>query len=158
MRTAVILCVLATAALAEDNRSVAKEAFREAIRYYNLGDFEKALELFKRAYLNYNEPRILFNTAQCERQLGTGAGNITSDTLNRPIVALDQADMTGLNKAYVFRWEGNSTWVRLGTGFAPGMTVSRGISVAVNPQNQIAVALVESDGTFPKVTVFRSNQ
>jgi tetratricopeptide (TPR) repeat protein len=66
-----IALVSATGAVqAADNKSIAKEAFREGTRQYDMGDYAKALDLFKKAYLHYEEPVILFNIAQCERQLG----------------------------------------------------------------------------------------
>jgi tetratricopeptide (TPR) repeat protein len=41
----------------------------EGVRYYNLGDFTTALEKYKAAYLASGDDSILFNVAQCQRQL-----------------------------------------------------------------------------------------
>jgi tetratricopeptide (TPR) repeat protein len=66
----IVLCIGASAARAGDDKVAAKEAFREGTRQYELGDFRKALDAFKRAYLSYEEPAFLFNIAQCYRQVG----------------------------------------------------------------------------------------
>jgi tetratricopeptide (TPR) repeat protein len=65
----VTVCALMGSARA-DNKALARDLFREGTRQYDLGDYSKALELFKKAYLNFEEPAILFNLAQCQRQLG----------------------------------------------------------------------------------------
>jgi tetratricopeptide (TPR) repeat protein len=56
-----------------DNRAVAREAYDEARRHYELDEFSAALEGFKRAYLAVDDPSLLFNIAQCHRQLGNRA-------------------------------------------------------------------------------------
>lgn len=56
-----------------DNKAVAREAYREGTRQYDLGDYRLALDAFKRAYLAYEDPALLFNIAQCNRQLGDRA-------------------------------------------------------------------------------------
>ncbi len=53
-----------------DNKTVAKAAFQEGTRQFDLANFDRALESFKRAYLAYEEPAFLFNIAQCHRALG----------------------------------------------------------------------------------------
>jgi tetratricopeptide (TPR) repeat protein len=63
------LAALVGVAHGGDNKAAARDSYREGTRQYDLGDYQKALELFKRAYLLYEEPSILFNSAQCERQL-----------------------------------------------------------------------------------------
>lgn len=63
----VVTC--ATSAHAEDKQK-AKIAFRAALQHYNLGEFRAALDGFKEAYRNYEDPTFLFNLGQCERQLG----------------------------------------------------------------------------------------
>jgi hypothetical protein len=65
----VILCTLTTTAWA-DNKQVAKQAYVDGKRHYDVGEFSEALADFKKAYLNYAEPVFLFNIAQCHRQLG----------------------------------------------------------------------------------------
>jgi tetratricopeptide (TPR) repeat protein len=70
MRLGVVLVTLATAfpAAAED-KDAARKAFSEGARYYNLSQYSDALDAFKRAYWNYEEPSFLYNIAQCERAL-----------------------------------------------------------------------------------------
>jgi len=53
-----------------DDRARARAAFRAGSQHYNLGEFQQALDAFKEAYRRYEDPSILFNIAQCERQLG----------------------------------------------------------------------------------------
>jgi tetratricopeptide (TPR) repeat protein len=55
----------------------ARALFREATRDYNLGEFRQALGEFRAAYKEYQEPRILFDIAQCHRQLDDKAQAIT---------------------------------------------------------------------------------
>lgn len=68
------LCVMALivsiafSAAAED-KEAARQAFSEAQRYYNLNQYADALEAFKRAYWNYEDPVFLYNIAQCHRLL-----------------------------------------------------------------------------------------
>jgi hypothetical protein len=66
---ALVLCALGGVAYA-DNKEAAKQAYTEGKRQYDLGDYGAALEAFKRAYLNYEEPVFLFNIAQCYRAVG----------------------------------------------------------------------------------------
>src|SRR4051794_14490315 len=64
-----LLCALAGSAFA-DNKEAARESYTEGKRHYDLGEYDSALEAFKKAYLNYEEPVFLFNIAQCYRALG----------------------------------------------------------------------------------------
>src|SRR5581483_435073 len=67
----VALCLLAVAGTARaENPARAKEAYKEGLLQYNLGEYEKALDKFKTAYLELPDPAFLFNIAQCQRQLG----------------------------------------------------------------------------------------
>jgi tetratricopeptide (TPR) repeat protein len=70
---AALLVAVATTATARparaDNRTVAREAYKEGTRYFEVGDFQNALEAFKKAYVAYEEPAFLFNMAQCYRLL-----------------------------------------------------------------------------------------
>lgn len=50
-------------------REKAKALFEEANAHYKVREFEKALQGFKEAYLLSEEPVLLFNMAQCYRQL-----------------------------------------------------------------------------------------
>src|SRR4051812_2999579 len=64
-----IALVLSLTARAED-KDAARKASAEGQKYYNLNQFADALEAFKRAYWNYEEPSFLYNIAQCHRLLG----------------------------------------------------------------------------------------
>lgn len=41
--------------------------------HYNLDQFDKALPAYEAAYLDFQDPALLFNIAQCHRKLGHGA-------------------------------------------------------------------------------------
>src|SRR4051812_22084358 len=64
-----LLCAMPRLSRAE-NKDAARRAYAEGRRRYDLNEFAPALEAFKRAYLNYEDPAFLFNIAQCHRQLG----------------------------------------------------------------------------------------
>ena len=55
---------------ADDAHARARAAFKSGSQHYNLGEFQQALESFRDAYRNYDDPSFLFNIGQCERQLG----------------------------------------------------------------------------------------
>lgn len=57
------------AARADDNRQVARAAYQEGTRQFEIGDYQAALAAFKKAYLAYDDPAFLFNMAQCYRLL-----------------------------------------------------------------------------------------
>jgi tetratricopeptide (TPR) repeat protein len=65
-----IVCGLALAVAHADNKQLARDAYRDGTRLYDLADYQGALEQFKKAYFNYEEPAFLYNIAQCYRQLG----------------------------------------------------------------------------------------
>jgi tetratricopeptide (TPR) repeat protein len=69
----VVASFLLAGSAAADNKDVARAAYQEGTRLYDLADFNRALEAFRTAYLNYEEPAFLFNIAQCYRQLGNRA-------------------------------------------------------------------------------------
>ncbi len=52
-----------------DNKAVAREAYRNGTRMYDLGHFKEALAEFEKAYVNFEDSALLFNLAQCHRQL-----------------------------------------------------------------------------------------
>jgi tetratricopeptide (TPR) repeat protein len=56
--------------IARADKEVARQSFLEGTRLYDVADFNAALEAFKKAYVNYEEPSFLFNIAQCYRQIG----------------------------------------------------------------------------------------
>jgi tetratricopeptide (TPR) repeat protein len=60
---------LSSAAYADDVPA-AREVYQRGVRYYDLGELEKALAAFKEAYLLYESPAFLFNIGLCERKLG----------------------------------------------------------------------------------------
>jgi hypothetical protein len=59
-RTVCVLLLLASVAHAE-NRAKARELFKEAQQHYKLGEFQQALDGFKEAFRNFEEPSLLFN-------------------------------------------------------------------------------------------------
>ncbi|HEY2744864.1 MAG TPA: tetratricopeptide repeat protein [Polyangia bacterium] len=67
---ALVIVVMATAPAMASNKQRAREEFRIGLQHYNLGEFKEALETFKSAYRDYDDPSFLFNIAQCERMLG----------------------------------------------------------------------------------------
>lgn len=69
-----LLCVLLSAktvvAKGEDpKRAEARSKFETGSRAYNLRNYEEALADFKAAYVLIGDPSLLFNIAQCERQM-----------------------------------------------------------------------------------------
>ncbi len=64
------LLLLAPPALARDAALLqAKKQFVKGETHYRLGEFEQALALYRKAYKLSNRPALLFNVAQCFRQL-----------------------------------------------------------------------------------------
>jgi tetratricopeptide (TPR) repeat protein len=70
MRWLILLVLLSPIAAWAQSKTKAREAYRRASQHYDLGEYTQALEAFKEAYRNYEEPSFLFNIAQCHRQLG----------------------------------------------------------------------------------------
>lgn len=75
MRLAASLLALALAsaaapALAADDPKKARAEYEEGLKHYNLGEFDKAVEHFKAAYLARADAVLLYNVAQAQRQLG----------------------------------------------------------------------------------------
>jgi tetratricopeptide (TPR) repeat protein len=67
--TLLALGALAASAEAED-KAAARQAFVQGSKYYDLQQYADALDAFKRAYWNYEDPVIIYNIAQCHRALG----------------------------------------------------------------------------------------
>jgi hypothetical protein len=65
---AVIVGESAAQAQAEDKSAQARKAFEDGKKAYNLGDFDKAVELWKAGYDIKDDPVFLFNIAQAYRQ------------------------------------------------------------------------------------------
>jgi hypothetical protein len=57
---------------AQTPTQVARAHFDSGQRLYDVGEFARALEEFKASYLASDDPVLLFNMAQCQRQLGQG--------------------------------------------------------------------------------------
>lgn len=71
MRRAVVVAFALCSSLpAFADEATARRDFDAGERAYNLGDFNKAVELFKKAYEEWPEPAFLFNIAQTYRQAG----------------------------------------------------------------------------------------
>jgi tetratricopeptide (TPR) repeat protein len=60
----------ATAPGTDDVAAQARQRFTEGTLAYDLGEFHKALEAYSEAYRLVAKPGLLFNVAQCHRQLG----------------------------------------------------------------------------------------
>jgi len=78
LRFALVLAFALSSALvpttaSADNRSIARDAYREGTRQFEVGDYTAALESFKKAYVSFEEPAFLFNMAQCNRLLNNKA-------------------------------------------------------------------------------------
>ena len=56
-----------------ENKGKAREAFRVGTQHYKLAEYGEALDNFKEAYRNFEDPTFLFNIAQCQRQLNNKA-------------------------------------------------------------------------------------
>jgi tetratricopeptide (TPR) repeat protein len=65
---AIAAILLAASSARADETSAAKEIYERGVRYYNLGQFEDALDAFRSIY-SIDRPQLLFNIAQCQRQL-----------------------------------------------------------------------------------------
>jgi tetratricopeptide (TPR) repeat protein len=67
---AIALLALASGVARAEDAQKAREAYRTAARHYDLGEYREALDGFKEAYRNLENPALLFNIAQCHRHLG----------------------------------------------------------------------------------------
>ncbi len=66
-----LLTVGAQAGKPEDEaKQKARTEYLEAMKTYNLGEYQQALDHFKEAYRNYPDGSFLFNIGQCQRSLG----------------------------------------------------------------------------------------
>jgi hypothetical protein len=73
MRLLLLILVIASSPARADNKQAARDAYKEGARLYDLQDYKGALEAFRKAYVNFEEPTLLFNIAQCQRYLGQKA-------------------------------------------------------------------------------------
>ncbi|HEX9103865.1 MAG TPA: tetratricopeptide repeat protein, partial [Polyangia bacterium] len=72
-----VIALLLVAAPASADRVSAKQAYERGVKQYNLGEYESALEAFTSAYDQLPDPALLYNLAQCHRQLGHARKAIT---------------------------------------------------------------------------------
>ncbi|MDQ3296982.1 MAG: hypothetical protein M3619_10385, partial [Myxococcota bacterium] len=77
----------------------AKTLFDQGNQHYNLGEFAKALESYKRAYRVKALPAFLFNIAQCHRKLGHHGEAI--QMYQSYLVGLPNADNKGLVESLI---------------------------------------------------------
>lgn len=96
-----VVTLLVPSARAE-NKEKARELYRAATHNYDFGEYQQALDGFKEAYQNYEDPAFLFNIAQCHRAIGHKQEAITfyksylrnsSDAPNRDEVQKTIADL-----------------------------------------------------------------
>jgi tetratricopeptide (TPR) repeat protein len=55
---------------AQADKLKARELYEKGTKAYNLQEYARALDLFKQAYEQQSDSVLLFNIAQCQRQLG----------------------------------------------------------------------------------------
>jgi tetratricopeptide (TPR) repeat protein len=60
-----------------DNVTAAAAHYKQGRKLYQVGEYARALEEFKQAYLAKEDAAFLFNIAQCHRQLGATREAIT---------------------------------------------------------------------------------
>jgi tetratricopeptide (TPR) repeat protein len=65
----ILLALAVAGSVHGEDRAAARQAYGEAVKHYDLNQYAEALDAFKRAYWNYEDPVILFNIAQCHRSL-----------------------------------------------------------------------------------------
>lgn len=73
---AVCVLLLSLVAHAGEDKERAREHFRKGSQHFRLGEFSEALTNFKEAYRAVEDPSILYNIAQCHRQLNQKADAI----------------------------------------------------------------------------------
>lgn len=99
LRLCIVLasCCMALNVAAEESTGW-RALYREGSRQYDLGDFRAALDSFKRAYLAHEEAGILFDIAECHRQLGENAEAVQAyqSYLRRKPDAPNRADVEAL--------------------------------------------------------------
>ncbi len=78
LRAVVIVLMLGAVADATDSKAIARAAYQEGTKLFEVGEYQSALAAFKRAYLAYDEPAFLFNIGQCHRLLGDKAEAVRS--------------------------------------------------------------------------------
>jgi tetratricopeptide (TPR) repeat protein len=95
-RAATVAVVMALSAGAyADNRDTARQAAKEGTKHFDLGEWDEALKSFKRAYMLYEDPTLLWWIAECHRELGQKADAIRvyKNYLRRAPDAANRADV-----------------------------------------------------------------
>jgi len=72
-----LLVLILTPAAATADKTKARALFDRATKQYNLGEYAAAGEGFKAAYDEFPDPTLLYNLAQCERQLAHKSRAVT---------------------------------------------------------------------------------
>lgn len=70
MRSLLALLLLASTAHADDKVGRAKQLYADGKRYYDVADYQKAIEAWKQAYVLASAPMLLFNIGQAYRLSG----------------------------------------------------------------------------------------
>ena len=70
IRTLVVVAIGLWPLFAHADEAKARQLYESGERAYNLGEWQKAIELFRQAYEEQAEPAFLFNLAQTYRQAG----------------------------------------------------------------------------------------
>jgi hypothetical protein len=73
MRLVVMGMLLAAVGAHAGDRTKAKVAYRKATQHFDLAEYGEALAAFKDAYREHEDATLLFNIAQCHRNLGDKA-------------------------------------------------------------------------------------
>ena len=154
MRAVCLLLALllggAATAHAADNKAVAKSAYQEGQRFFELGEYGKALDAFKRAYVAYDDPAFLFNLGQCYRMLGDKAEAVRSykqylrklpngpmrDSVERLVSDLEAA----IEKDRAARTRPPEGVQAPGTGQGPGATAPPPTPAETQPQPTVVAA------------------
>jgi tetratricopeptide (TPR) repeat protein len=76
-KAGIAVAVLLFATVASADREKARAAYKTGIQHYNLAEWQQALDSFKDAYREVEDPSLLFNIGQCHRQLGDRKQAIT---------------------------------------------------------------------------------
>ena len=108
---ALLVLALAPLPARADTTEEVKHHYAEGLKRYNLGEYAKALDEFKAAYLGKPDPAFLFNIGQCQRQLaqfedaarsyraflreGADLTKAQRDQVQRLIADMDTAATTG---------------------------------------------------------------
>jgi tetratricopeptide (TPR) repeat protein len=92
--TVAIMLALSAGAYA-DNRDTARQAAKEGTKHFDLGEWDEALKSFKRAYMLYEDPTLLWWIAECHRELGQKGEAIRAykNYLRRAPDAANRADV-----------------------------------------------------------------